>query len=226
MAHELPSFPNLQLPPSLKDMAFQTIKEHVLTHRLKPGGIYSEQALARELRISKTPIHQALTDLETRGFLTILPQRGFRVNSLTEKEVQDLFAFRQVLERSVILFVTPEMTEDAVKVLESLNNQAAKTRNPFRFLKYDRGFHLQLASLTGNHFLADALENIKELCDWVGAEVFGLKGRPEEAIKEHNAVVEMLKKRDGPAAAEAMAEHLLITEKRFFRKCRKKRAHK
>jgi len=218
MAHKLPSFPSLQLPPSLKDMAFQTIKEHVLTHRLKPGNIYSEQALARELRISKTPIHQALTDLETRGFLTILPRRGFRVNSLTEKEIQDLFAFRHVLERTVILLVTPELTEDAVKTLESLNNQAAKTRNPFRFLKYDRGFHLQLASLTGNRFLADALENIKELCDWVGAEVFGLKGRPEEAIKEHNAVIEMLKKGDAPAAAEAMAEHLLITEKRFFSK--------
>ena len=140
------------------------------------------------------------------------------MNSLTEKGVQDLFAFRHILERSVILHVTPELTEDDIKAIESLNNQAAKTRNPFRFLKYDRGFHLQLASLTGNRFLADALENIKDLCDWVGAEVFSLNGRPAEAIKEHHAVVEMLKKGDAPGAAEAMAAHLLTTEKCFFSK--------
>jgi DNA-binding GntR family transcriptional regulator len=226
MADEIPSFPTLQPPPSLKDMAFQTIKEHVFTHGLKPGCVYSEQALAREFQLSKTPIHQALTDLETRGFLTILPRRGFRVNSLTKKEVQDLFAFRHVLERTVILMVIPELTENAVNALESLNNQAAKTRDRFRFLKYDRGFHLHLASLTGNRFLADALENIKDLCDWVGAEVFSLNGRPEEAMKEHNAVVEMLKKGDAPAAAEAMAAHLLITEKCFFSKAPEERSDK
>lgn len=213
---KLPAFPNIKTPPSLKEIAFEAIKESILTHRLKPGAIYSEQAIAKELGISKTPIHQALTDLEARGFVAVLPRKGFQVNVLKEKDIRDMFEFRHALERAVIFRVTPDLTDKSIKEIESLNAQAAATRDRIRFLKFDRGFHLYLASLTQNRYLITALENIKDLCDWVGGEIFHLKNRPEDAIGEHIAVIEMLKKRDVEGAAEAMEEHLRITKMRFL----------
>lgn len=215
MVDALPSFQIIDLPPSLKDKAFQAIKQHILAHKLKPGGIYSEQAIARELQISKTPIHQALADLQSRGFLTILPRRGFQVHAITEKVVRVLFEFRHVLEPAIIRLVADKLDQQSIKELESWNDRAAKTQDWFQFLKYDRALHLHLASLTDNQFIIDALENIKDLCDWVGAEVVGLENRPEEAIREHAEVIEKLKTGDADGAAHAMAEHLRVTEARF-----------
>jgi DNA-binding GntR family transcriptional regulator len=212
---KLPTFPSIEAPPSLKEMAFQAIKESILTHRLKPGAIYSEQAVANELNISKTPVHQALTDLEAREFVSVLPRKGFQVNVLEEKDIRDMFEYRHALERSVIFHVTPELTDKSIKEIESLNAQAAATRDRIRFLKFDRGFHRYLTSLTQNQYIITALEHIWDLCDWVGGEIFHLKNRPEEALREHVAVAEMLKKRDVEGAAEAMKEHLRITEMRF-----------
>jgi len=212
---ELPAFLNIKTPPSLKEIAFQAIKESILTHRLKPGAIYSEQAVAKELNISKTPVHQALTDLEARGFVAVLPRKGFQVTVLKEKDIREMFEFRHALERAVIFHVTPELTDKSIKEIESLNAQAATTRDRIRFLKFDRGFHRYLTALTQNQYIITALENIWDLCDWVGGEIFHLKNRPGEAVREHVAVTRMLKKRDVEGAAEAMKEHLRITEMRF-----------
>lgn len=210
-----PILPNIKTPPSLKEIAFQAIKDSILAHRLESGAVYSEQAIAKEFGISKTPVHQALADLETRGFVTVLPRKGFRVNVLKEKDIQDMFEYRDALERAVIFHVTPQMTDRSIKSIESLNAQAAMTPDRIHFLKFDRGFHRYLTSLTQNQYIITALENIWDLCDWVGGEIFHLKNRPEEAVREHVAVAEMLKKRDAQGAAEAMTEHLRITQMRF-----------
>jgi DNA-binding GntR family transcriptional regulator len=218
MLRPSPALSNIDLPPSLKELAFQALKENILNHQLRPGSVYSEQAIAKKLGISKTPIHEALTDLEKRGFVKILPRKGFQVNRLTQKDVRDMFEFRHSLERSVLLMVAPKLTEENLRVITSMNDRALKAQDPMSFLRYDRGFHLYLASLTQNRFFIEALENIKDLSDWVGAEVFAMKGRAKEAVKEHAAVIEMLRKRDPEGAAKAMTEHLRITERRFLEK--------
>lgn len=218
MLRPSPALSNIDLPPSLKELAFQALKENILNHQLRPGSVYSEQAIAKKLGISKTPIHEALTDLEKRGFVKILPRKGFQVNRLTQKDVRDMFEFRHSLERSVLLMVAPKLTEENLRVITSMNDRALKAQDPMSFLRYDRGFHLYLASLTQNRFFIEALENIKDLSDWVGAEVFAMKGRAKEAVKEHAAVIETLRKGDPEGAAKAMAEHLRITERRFLEK--------
>ncbi|MEM4721455.1 MAG: GntR family transcriptional regulator [Candidatus Methanomethylicaceae archaeon] len=214
---------HIKIPPSLKELAFQVLKENILNHQLLPGSLYSEQAIAKKLGISKTPIHEALMDLENRGFVKILPRKGFRVNRLTKRDIQNMFEFRNSLERSVLLIITSKLTEENFHVITSMNESALKAEDAISFLRYDRGFHLYLASLTKNRFFIEALENIKDLSDWVGAEVFSMKGRAREAVKEHAAVIEMLRKRDAEGAANAMTEHLRITEQRFLEKMAKKR---
>jgi DNA-binding GntR family transcriptional regulator len=196
-------------------MAFETIKASILNHRLKPGEQYTEQALAKELGISKTPVHNALIDLETRGFVTLMPRKGFRVNVHNRKDIRDMFEYRNALERAVILHVTPSLTDEAIQDLEGLNTKLAATRDRIRFLKYDRGFHRYLTALTQNQYIITALENIWDLCDWVGGEIFHRGNRPEEALKEHVAIAEQLKTRDTDGAVAAMEGHLRITETRF-----------
>jgi DNA-binding GntR family transcriptional regulator len=216
MAQDLPTFPSINVPPSLKEMAFEAIKDSVIANKLTPEAVYSEQAIARELGISKTPVREALIDLASKGFVAILPRRGFKVNSLTKGHIREIFEFRHALERAVVLHITPTITEQSIEAIEAINSKTAKTRDQKAFIKLDRQFHRSLAVLTDNRYIADALENLWDLCEWVATVVYHLKGRPYEAVQEHQIITEKLKKHDTEGAVEAMEEHLRITEHRFL----------
>ena len=216
MAITVSSLPTIETPPSFAEIAFKAIKEAIMSSQLEPGEIYSEQAIARELGISKTPVHQALVALENKGFVSILSRKGFRVNILTEKNIRHLFAFRRPLENAVIRHVIDQMSDESHREIKILLDRIAQMRDPVQFQKFDRGFHRYLASMTENQYIINALNGIWDLCDWIGARVLYYGGRFEEAIQEHIAIAEMLEKGDKDGAVETMERHLILTEKKFL----------
>lgn len=216
MAEKLPSFPNINVPPSLKEIAFEAIKGSIVANRLSPGAVYSEQAIAMELGISKTPVREALINLASKGFVTILPRKGFRVNTLTERHIREIFEFRHALEGAVMLHIASSIPDKYIRKIEAIHDKAAKAHDRKSFIRLDREFHRYLASLTQNRYIMGALENICDLCEWVATVVYLVKGRPMEAVQEHKSITEMLKRHDSTGAAAAMEEHLRITEMRYL----------
>ena len=216
MAEQMPAFENIKTPPSLKEIAYQAIKDSIISLKLKPSAVYSEQAIARKLGISKTPVHQALTDLENKKFVALLPRKGFVVNVLAEKDIRNLFEYRQALEQAVIYRIIPRLTDESIRKIESINRKAADAQDRLGFQKYDREFHRYISSLTENQFIIDALENIWDLCSWIGAQNLNIKDRWHEAVIEHKSIAKMLKKRDLAGALDAMKKHLRITEEKFI----------
>jgi DNA-binding GntR family transcriptional regulator len=203
----------LETPPSLKDLALAAIREAILSHRFKPGEIYSEQAVGKELGISKTPIHQALQELERRRFVRVLPRRGFIVQALDEKGVRDLFEFRIAMEKLVFqLVMSRGLPPEAIAEIAAGLDEAAGTHDADRFVKLDLGFHRRLTAITDNPFLIDSLETIWDMVDWVGNERFHLKDGAKHALAEHRAIFESLKSGDAENALKALEHHLRRTE--------------
>ena len=203
----------IETPPALKDLALSAIKEAILSHRFKPGKIYSEQAVGRELGISKTPIHQALLELKNRRLVKVLPRRGFIVQALDEKDVRDLFEFRIELEKAVVRHVMSRgIPQDVMAEIAAGLDEAAKTREADRFVKLDLGFHRRLTAMTGNKFLIDSLETIWDLVDWIGTERFHLKDGAKHAMEEHRVIFNCLKDGDIANALTALEHHLKLTE--------------
>jgi len=213
MLSQSPSMLAIETPPSLKDLALSAIKEAILSHRFKPGEIYSEQAVGRELGISKTPIHQALLELESRRFVKVLPRRGFIVQALDEKDVRDLFEFRIELEKAVVQHVMSRgISQEVLADIAAGLDEAAGTREADRFVKLDLGFHRRLTAMTGNKFLIDSLETIWDLVDWIGTERFHLKDGAKHALEEHRVIFNCLKDGDVAKALDALEYHLKLTE--------------
>jgi DNA-binding GntR family transcriptional regulator len=213
MTAQPPSMVTLETPPSLKDLALAAIKESILSYRFKPGEIYSEQAVGRELGISKTPIHQALLELESRRFVKVLPRRGFIVEALDEKDVRDLFEFRIALEKAVVQHVMSRgLPQGVMAEFASDLDEAAATREADRFVKLDLVFHRRLTAITGNQFLIYSLETIWDLVDWIGTERFHLKDGAKHALAEHRDIFECLKAGDIAKALAALEHHLKRTE--------------
>ena len=116
---------HVETPPSLGEVAFQAIKKAILDKRLEPGVIYNERTIADELGFSKTPVHEALTALAVKGFITILPRKGFQVVGLTEKHIRDMYKFRRLLETAVIMDIVPKLTDESLDTIETYLKQIA-----------------------------------------------------------------------------------------------------
>jgi DNA-binding GntR family transcriptional regulator len=217
MSPNSPNLSTLPLPPSLKEMALASIKEAILSKRMELGVIYTEASVANELGISRTPVREALIHLASKGFLTLLPRKGFQLKVMTEKDVRDLFEFRRALEAAVIRRITANLTDESIRHIDGLlmkHRKAGETGNPIASVRADREFHLYLAGLTGNSYLLAAMEEIRDLIDLAGVKTHEFKERTAESLKEHQAIVDMLKKGSVSGALEKMEEHIRITEQR------------
>lgn len=216
MAHFSSNLRSVDTPLSMLEIAFQAIKKAIMRNEFQPRRIYSEQAIAKDMGMSKTPVHQALLDLENKGFVTILPRRGFEVNTLSEKNIRDMFELRRALERVVVLKVTPKLTaatmEDLVRIIKDIE----QTKDPIDFQKHDRAFHRYLASLSENTYIINALNTVWDLSDWVGARILSGWAGYRQVADEHLGIYELLAVGAAEKAAAAMERHLNGTESRFL----------
>ncbi len=182
--------------PSLKDMALLAIKEAILYKKLEPGVIYTEASVSSELGISRTPVREALIHLASRGFIIYMPRKGFQIRVLMEKDVKNLFELRMALELAVIRHITPKLTEESkIENLLSKYKKATAVANPIESINADRELHLSLAHLTGNPFLINAIEEIRDLIDLASIRSLEIEYRTTEAIKEHQEIIDMLRAR-------------------------------
>jgi DNA-binding GntR family transcriptional regulator len=217
MTNSLSTLSSVDAPPSMQEVAFQAIKKAIMRKELIPGSIYSEQVVAKEMGMSKTPVHQALLDLENKGFVTLLPRKGFKVNVLSAENISNMFELRRALERAVILKITPRLTAESIQDLEKIIEDIKQTIDPIDFQKHDRAFHRYLASLSNNTYIINALNTVWDLSDWVGASILRKRGVYDQAAKEHRAIYEFLTVGKSEKAAAAMERHLSSTESRFLK---------
>lgn len=210
-------FDQIEPPPSLAEIAFQAIKKAILEKRLVPDVIYNEKVLADELGFSKTPVHEALTTLSVKGFVTILPRKGFQVRALSVKNIQDMYEFRTSLERTVVVKIVPDITDESIDHLKSILDNIASTDDPTQLGNLDQDFHSYLASLTENLYIIEALDNLWELCAWIAVRAMTNDTRNHEPmLQEHVTIWEGLKARDTQLTIQAMDQHLRMAEERWM----------
>ena len=216
MSANLKGLEVIKAPATLKDMALHAIKEAIWADVLHPGTTYSEPLLAQELGISRTPIREALLELAGKGFLTFIPRKGFKIKQLSVEEVHHLFTFRRAIELAVVAEIMPRINDENIERIDGIYSRdfaAARTTSKRAFVRVDREFHTYLASLTENQYLISALENVRDLIDWVGTKVLQRPDRRHEAIREHGAIVKAIRQKDSAATLRAMESHINITEK-------------
>ena len=89
---------------TLREKILETIREAILRGALKPGEKVAEPELAERFGISRTPIREAFRQLESEGYLTVIPRKGAVVTALSERDVEEFYAIKSILE-----YVAPEL---------------------------------------------------------------------------------------------------------------------
>lgn len=202
---------SIEQPLQLAKLAYEALRDSILTGHLAPGDIVNEMALAKELGISRTPVREALLELSSQGLVEILPRKGVRIKYFTERDVNEVCEIRELIELAVVEGLARRGAGRFVKRLETALKQqreALKTGDMIEFLNADRLFHVCLTGLTDNRRLRKILENLGDLIHVMGKEGLTREGRVAEVLEEHADVVHCIKRGKIGEAKEAMRLHL------------------
>lgn len=200
------------LPSTYKQKAYQLIKDAILYRRLKVGTVYSQDGLCAELGISRTPVREALLELQKEGYIKILRGRGIEVVPITRKEAEDIIEMRLIIELAgselAAKRVNDGQLDQMLNNLEEMRRQTDVSDNSLLY-RHDRQFHILIFEASGNHRLLETVENLRDLFQRLETlEAFSdSKGR-EMVVEEHRKIYEAIKKRDPMLARQAMQEHL------------------
>jgi DNA-binding GntR family transcriptional regulator len=195
---------------NLSERAYEQLKAMAITYQLRPGERLAELDLAKRLKVSRTPIREALNRLVTEGFLTFTPNRGFQCRPLDAKEIFDLYEVRRSLEATAARLAVERASDDELddlgRFLERSRGVPEKT-TVMELVRLDEEFHERIAILSRNAELLRILQNINariRFCRWIDME----NGRRSATQSEHAGVLAALKARDQKKCAEAMNAHI------------------
>jgi DNA-binding GntR family transcriptional regulator len=204
-------FAAIKQPESLAKMAYEAIRQSILSNQWKIGELYNEKAIAADLGISRTPVREALLELASQDLIIFLPRRGLMVNRFTRRDVDEIFELRKAIELAAVEKITVASPPfDLFEIEESLLSQrkAVKQKDYLAFMEADRLFHTSFSELTNNRRLIAILENIRDMIHVMGVKALALEGRALEVIEEHQTIFEAVKKGNIEEARRAMAYHL------------------
>jgi len=197
----------LNIPDDLTTLAYRSIRKSILDGDVGPESKLTEDALARKLGISKSPIREALTRLESEGLVRIAPRRGAFVVHFSAADVSDLFGLREALEEYAVrtLVIGPELLAELRRHIDSAES-FWKAGDRLSYIREDVKFHRALARATGNQRLMQVMENVQNQGLIFRRHTFHLSS--EVSLQMHKRIFSALENRDRETAAVLMRQHI------------------
>lgn len=199
-------------PEQRSDRAYLEIRGRILRGEFPPGSKLSHADLSRRLGMSSTPIREALARLTQEGYARQVPNVGFFVQELRLEEAAELYEVREALETfAVARAAKAGRTRGFEDMVEALERYEEELRRPIRKerLVRDREFHLAVARLARNEWLARLLASVFDRIIMKRTlEGLVTHRRGAESIAEHREIVRLMEKGEAKKAVAAMRRHV------------------
>jgi DNA-binding GntR family transcriptional regulator len=201
-------------PETLAMRALEELRIAIVDGRLAPGERFSVAQLAELFGVSRTPVREALLQLERQGVVRFERNRGVRVLETSAHDVQEVFALRLLLEVPATRRACERLRADELDALQHELDEmrrCAGTGEEAPFMAHDVRFHATLLTAAGNQRLVATIDSLR---DHVRFRVGSTVGRSRDLatiLAEHQEIMRCLREVDAAAAAAAMREHLRNT---------------
>lgn len=180
---------------SLKDQVYEYLRHQMKIGEIRPDSVINMDSTSKKLGVSKTPLRDALLQLEVEGFVTILPRRGVIVNKLTLQDIKDYYQILGALESTAIITASESLKASDIKKMEKLNEgmkRAIEKDNFDAFYERNLMFHDVYINQAGNRMLRRTVDILKKrLYDFPRRKGY-IKEWEETSIKEHQQLVNLL----------------------------------
>ena len=195
---------------SLKDIAYQMIKDRIVNCVYKPNTFLSENELMKEIDSSRTPIREALNKLEQENLVRILPKRGVIVTEISIKEVKMIFEYRLLIEPYIVENYHSNIDRCALEaILERLSTTPLDEAHYEKFYEMDNQLHRIISNSCPNKYLTGHLSHIYDQNNRLRVLAGKyIHQRQSSATKEHIELINAILYRSAQEAAETLRMHL------------------
>ena len=201
---------------NLKTLAYNTIRNKIVTCQYAPGTFLNEEQLTTELSLSRTPVRDALGRLEQEGLLEIRPKCGILVRPLTLNDIDMTFEVRMLYEPYILTHYGVNLSVSKLKefyeIFQKWDPEKELYRDKDFFYDLDYRFHAFLMSACPNEFINRSYDTIQ-----TQNERFRYMTGNVSTFKEHTAIVEPCLEGDWEKAADRLIYHLERSKASAFR---------
>lgn len=193
----------LERHQTLREKILETIRDSILKGSLKPGEKVAEPELAERFGISRTPIREAFRQLESEGYLTVIPRKGAVVTDLSERDVEEFYAIKSILEGYAARMAAERLSEKEIERLEAINAKLeglAAEGDVKTFFRIHNEFHELFIRASGNEKLADLIGQLGLKFNRLRVASLSLPGRMAISVKEHKKIIAAFRGKQGETA--------------------------
>jgi DNA-binding GntR family transcriptional regulator len=205
---------------SRNEYAYSEIRRQILDGHFVADEPLSEYHLAASLKISRTPIREALKRLEHDGLVRFVVNHGAFVRGLSSSDIVEIYQVREQLEGFAAYFAATNMPDDEIAALEEELARAARYAAQKRIVETfesDVDLHRHLIACTQNERLAKILDSLSDQVHRIRVLSPNSPGRLEATLEEHQEILSRIKKRDNEGARTAMTQHLRNAQQNAIR---------
>ncbi|MEV5339645.1 GntR family transcriptional regulator [Streptomyces sp. NPDC052676] len=196
---------------SYRERVGDALRAALIAGELRPGEVYSAPALAARFGVSATPVREALLDLVKEGLVDTVPNKGFRVTAVSERQLDEYTHIRALIEIPTVAELARTAAPAALKALRPAARQivtAAAAGDLIAYVEADTRFHLELLTLAGNAHLVEVVRDLRGRSRLYGLTALAEAGRLRASAEEHLELLDALLARDETAVRDVMTRHL------------------
>lgn len=206
---------------SLHEQTYQALRTSILSGELSPGERLIETQLAQQLAVSRTPIREALRQLQREGLVTVDTSGGLRVISVSVADAVHLYDCRIALEQAAVREACLNASDSTLNELELFVDQSeravqrqASTLNTFEMLNLDYQFHRKIAESTGNPWLTGLLDQVFDKMLLLRVQTTRHDPKVLEICTEHRKICAAIASRESDIAINSIQAHLRASKNR------------
>ncbi len=195
----------------LSQKVYRALKTEIIKGSLKPGTKLLEGKIAEQMGVSRTPVREALKELAAEGFVKMNPNQAVVVSNASVEDVQEVLQIRGVLEGLAARLATRMISEEEIKELEKYQKQMeyyTKKDDVLAFSEMDAEFHELILNVCGNNRLIQIRKNLSDQARRYRIRSLSVPGRLKYSLKEHQEIVEELKRKNAEQADRLSQKHI------------------
>ena len=193
---------NFQL---LRTQVYEHLREELKHQNLKPGMFVTINQLSEKLGINRTPLRDALLQLQVEGFVTFLPQRGIQINVLSEQDLEQIYEILGALDSRALLSVFEQITPQHIEKMKAINEEMIATEardEDSAYFELNDAFHNVYLELSTNRLLLNQLSILRQRLFEFGSKGAWIKKVQPLNYKEHLQLIELIEAGDAHKAAD------------------------
>jgi len=201
---------------SLRGRVFTKLREDILSGRYHESEELKENTIGIELGVSRTPVREALRQLELEGLVTMIPNKGAYVTGITSKDIHDIYIIRSYLEGLCAKWACENITEAQIEALDEvlyLSDFHARRSHNDQLVELDNKFHDLIYKASGSKILNHVLSDFHHYVERIRKITLAAPARASKSSQEHAAILDAIRKRDSVLAEELAHEHIMSTIK-------------